>query len=87
MSPYVFYQFWINRTDAEMPGLLRVFTFRDRGEIEALERQTTQQPVARAAQRVLAQDLTALVHGRGPAGDGDGGEPGPVRPGRAGGAR
>ena len=64
MSPYAFYQFWINRTDAEVPGLLRVFTFRDREEIEALERQTAQQPAARAAQRVLAQDLTALVHGR-----------------------
>ena len=64
MSPYAFYQFWINRTDTEVPGLLRVFTFRDREEIEALERQTAQQPAARAAQRVLAQDLTALVHGR-----------------------
>src|SRR2546427_7591232 len=27
MSPYRFYQFWINRSDAEVPGLLRVFTF------------------------------------------------------------
>ena len=34
MSPYAFYQFWLNRTDAEVPGLLRVFTFRTRAEIE-----------------------------------------------------
>ena len=34
MSPYAFYQFWVNRTDAEVPGLLRVFTFLSRGEIE-----------------------------------------------------
>ena len=31
MSPYAFYQFWINRADAEVPGLLRVFTFRSPG--------------------------------------------------------
>ena len=34
MSPYAFYQFWLNRADEEVPGLLRVFTFRTRGEIE-----------------------------------------------------
>ena len=39
MSPYAFYQFWINRSDAEVPGLLRVFTFRRRAEIEELERE------------------------------------------------
>ena len=63
MSPYAFYQFWINRTDAEVPGLLRVFTFRSREEIEALERDTAEKPAARAGQRVLAEDLTTLVHG------------------------
>ena len=63
MSPYAFYQFWINRADEEVPGLLRVFTFRSREEIEALERQTRDSPAARAGQRVLAEDLTTLVHG------------------------
>ena len=63
MSPYAFYQFWINRADAEVPSLLRVFTFRSREEIEALELQTAQRPAARASQRVLAGDVTALVHG------------------------
>ena len=63
MSPYAFYQFWINRSDAEVPGLLRVFTFRSRDEIEELERQTAEQPAARIGQRVLAEDLTTLVHG------------------------
>ncbi|MGE5137613.1 MAG: tyrosine--tRNA ligase [Gemmatimonadota bacterium] len=65
MSPYAFYQFWINRTDAEVPGLLRVFTFRSREEIEELERQTAEKPAARAGQRVLAEDVTTLVHGAG----------------------
>jgi tyrosyl-tRNA synthetase len=63
MSPYAFYQFWINRTDAEVGGLLRVFTFRSREEIEELERQVREKPAAREAQRVLAEDVTTLVHG------------------------
>jgi len=62
-SPYAFYQFWINRTDAEVPSLLRVYTFRSREEIEELERATIERPAARLAQRVLADDLTILVHG------------------------
>ncbi|HEY5985474.1 MAG TPA: tyrosine--tRNA ligase [Streptosporangiaceae bacterium] len=63
MTPYAFYQFWINRTDAEVGGLLRVFTFRTREEIEDLERQVQERPAARAGQRVLAEDVTTLVHG------------------------
>jgi tyrosyl-tRNA synthetase len=63
MSPYAFYQFWINRSDAEVGGLLRVFTFRPREEIEELERLARQAPAGREAQRVLAGDVTTLVHG------------------------
>ena len=62
-SPYAFYKFWINRTDAEVPSLLRVYTFRSREEIEELQRATIERPAARLAQRVLADDLTILVHG------------------------
>jgi tyrosyl-tRNA synthetase len=63
MSPYAFYQFWVNRTDAEMPNLLRVFSLRDRAQIEELELETVERPAARAAQRALADEMTALVHG------------------------
>ncbi len=63
MSPYAFYQFWLNRSDEEMPGLLRVFSFKSREEIAELERETAQRPAARAAQRALAEEVTALVHG------------------------
>ena len=63
MSPYAFYQFWINRSDAEAGGLLRVFTFRSREEIAELELATAERPAAREAQRVLAKDVTTLVHG------------------------
>jgi tyrosyl-tRNA synthetase len=62
-SPYAFYQFWLNRADAEMPVLLRAFSFRPREEIEELERQTAERPAARAAQRALADEVTTLVHG------------------------
>ena len=64
MSPYAFYQFWLNRADEEVPGLLRVFTFRTRGEIEHLEQEIRDRPAARMAQRVLAAEVTELVHGR-----------------------
>jgi tyrosyl-tRNA synthetase len=63
MSPYAFYQFWLNRTDAEMPGLLRVFSFSSLEQIEDLERETAERPAARAAQRALADEVTELVHG------------------------
>ena len=63
MSSYAFYQFWLNRADAEIPGLLRVFSFRSRAEIEELEREVADRPAARRAQRLLAEELTELVHG------------------------
>ncbi|HEY2639310.1 MAG TPA: tyrosine--tRNA ligase [Streptosporangiaceae bacterium] len=63
MSSYAFYQYWLNRADAEMPGLLRVFSFRSRPEIEELEAEIAERPQARRAQRLLAVELTTLVHG------------------------
>jgi tyrosyl-tRNA synthetase len=63
MSSYAFYQFWLNRADAEMPNLLRVFSFRSRAEIEELEQEVAERPQARLAQRLLAEELTTLVHG------------------------
>ena len=62
-SPYAFYQFWFNVEDGDVGRLLKVFTFRSRAEIEALEREVAQRPAARAAQRALAEDVTTLVHG------------------------
>jgi tyrosyl-tRNA synthetase len=63
MSPYAFYQFWLNAEDAKVGELLRVFTFLDRAEIEELEQQTADKPFLRAGQRTLAQEVTTLVHG------------------------
>jgi tyrosyl-tRNA synthetase len=63
LPPYAFYQFWLNVTDAEVPNLLRVFSFKSREEIEALALQSAERPAARAGQRALAAELTTLVHG------------------------
>jgi tyrosyl-tRNA synthetase len=62
-SPYAFYQFFLNAEDAKVGEYLRIFTFRSRDEIEDLERATAERPAAREAQRVLAADVTDLVHG------------------------
>lgn len=63
MSPYAFYQFWLNADDADVVGWLKTFTFRTREEIEELAVAVAERPAAREAQRVLAGDVTTLVHG------------------------
>jgi tyrosyl-tRNA synthetase len=63
MSPYAFYQFWLNVADVEVPGLLRVYSFKSREEIETLIAQSVERPAARVGQRALAEELTTLVHG------------------------
>jgi len=62
-SPYAFYQFWLNTTDADVVKYLKFFTFLDQGRIADLERSSREQPDRREAQRALAQEVTRLVHG------------------------
>jgi tyrosyl-tRNA synthetase len=62
-SPYAFYQFWFNSDDRDVMQLVRFYTFRTPEEIAALEQATAERPQAREAQRVLAEDVTTLVHG------------------------
>lgn len=62
-SPYTFYQFWLNVADADVIRFLKLFTFLSAPEIEALEAQMQAHPERRGAQRQLAQEVTALVHG------------------------
>ncbi|MFI9365745.1 tyrosine--tRNA ligase [Kitasatospora sp. NPDC053057] len=62
-TPYAFYQFWLNADDRDVSNFLRIFSFRSKEEIEELERETTERPAARLAQRALAEELTTLVHG------------------------
>ena len=63
MPPYAFYQFWLNVADAEVPNLLRVFSFKSREEIDELVLQSAERPAARIGQRALAEEITTLVHG------------------------
>jgi tyrosyl-tRNA synthetase len=62
-SPYAFYQFWLNSDDADVVARLKVFTFLTRAEIDELARAVAEEPFKRAAQRTLAREVTALVHG------------------------
>jgi tyrosyl-tRNA synthetase len=63
MSPYAFYQFWLNVEDEKVGELLRIFTFLTRAEIEALEAEHAEKPFLRRGQRTLAEQITTLVHG------------------------
>ncbi|MCD2443711.1 tyrosine--tRNA ligase [Agromyces sp. SYSU K20354] len=62
-SPYRFYQFWLNTDDADVVSRLKVFTFLGRERIEELEALVASEPFRREAQRVLAFEVTSLVHG------------------------
>ena len=63
MSPYAFYQFWLNVEDEKVGELLRIFTFLSRAEIEELETRHAEKPFLRAGQKTLADHVTSLVHG------------------------
>jgi tyrosyl-tRNA synthetase len=62
-TPYQFYQFWINANDDDVIGYLKFFTFLSQEEILALEIEVQEKPWERVAQRTLAREVTALVHG------------------------
>ncbi|MDN5797347.1 MAG: tyrosine--tRNA ligase [Intrasporangium sp.] len=62
-SPYAFYQYFLNVEDASVVAMLRALTDRTRDEIADLEKQALEEPFRRTAQRTLAAEATALVHG------------------------
>lgn len=62
-SPYEFYQFWINTSDADVIKYLKIFTFISREDIEALEESVNTEAHLRKAQTALAEEMTRLVHG------------------------
>jgi tyrosyl-tRNA synthetase len=61
--PYEFYQFWFNVDDRDAVRYLKFFTFMDQSRIAELEHATVREPEKRHAQRVLAREVTLLVHG------------------------
>ena len=62
-SPYTWYQYFVNTADADVIRYLRWFTFLDQEELARLEVEVEERPFKREAQRLLAQEMTDLVHG------------------------
>lgn len=62
-SPYQFYQFWINTSDQDVVKRLKQFTFLSKEETEQVIAEWEQAPHQRLAQKVLAKEITTLVHG------------------------
>ncbi len=62
-SPYKFYQFWLNASDADVKSWIRIFTLLDKTAIEALEVEHDAAPHLRILQKALAKDITTRVHG------------------------
>ena len=63
-SPYKFFQYWINTSDADAERYIKIFTMLSKEEIDALIAQHAEAPHLRLLQNKLAEELTVLVHGR-----------------------
>jgi len=61
-SPYKFYQYWLNTSDDDAAKYIKIFTFLNRNEIEQLIAAHQEAPHLRELQRVLAAELTKMVH-------------------------
>jgi len=61
-SPYKFYQFWLNVSDADAEKYIKIFTAIDKAEIDALIVEHAAAPHQRALQKRLAQEVTVMVH-------------------------
>jgi len=63
-SVYKFYQFWLNVDDAGVIDYLKIYTMLDKEKIDYYAYQLSIDPGSRAAQRILASEVTTLVHGK-----------------------
>lgn len=61
-TPYKFYQFWLNVSDADAEKYIKIFTFLSREEVEALVAEHAQAPHLRVLQKRLAKEITIMVH-------------------------
>lgn len=62
-SPYKFYQFWLNSSDEDAENYIRIFTLKEKEEIEAIISEHRTAPHLRTLQKALAEDITTRVHG------------------------
>jgi tyrosyl-tRNA synthetase len=63
-TPYQFYQFWLNASDADAEKWIRIFTFLEKKEIEIISREHSTDPAKRILQKKLAEEVTIFVHGQ-----------------------
>lgn len=61
-SPYQFYQFWMNVSDADAEKYIKIFTMLDREEVEGLVKEQQEAPHLRPLQKALAREVTSMVH-------------------------
>lgn len=61
-SPYAFYQFWLNVSDADASKYIRIFTVLDQATVENLEREHALAPHLRLLQKEIAKEVTCMVH-------------------------
>ena len=62
-SPYKFYQYWLNSSDEDAEKYIKIFTFLEQEEINSLIETHKEQPHLRQLQKLLAQEITTMVHG------------------------
>jgi len=63
-SPYQFYQFWLNSTDADAEKWIKIFTFLNQQEVNALLEEHRKDAGKRLLQKKLAEEITTFVHGK-----------------------
>ena len=63
-SPYKFYQYWLNASDADAENYIKIFTFLTKGEIDALIEEHKETPHLRLLQKRIAEEVTVLVHSK-----------------------
>ncbi|MFT4095455.1 MAG: tyrosine--tRNA ligase [Niabella sp.] len=62
-SPYQFYQFWLNASDADAESWIKIFTFLDEPAVDKLIEEHREDASKRSLQKVLAREVTTFVHG------------------------
>ncbi|MDO5105454.1 tyrosine--tRNA ligase [Capnocytophaga sp.] len=63
-SPYKFYQYWLNTSDADAEKYIKIFTMLTQEEVAELTKQHHEAPHLRALQKKLAEEITVMVHSR-----------------------
>jgi len=63
-SPYKFYQYWLNASDADAEKYIKIFTFLDQETVEQLIKEHLETPHLRVLQKTIANEVTTMVHGK-----------------------